>query len=258
MKATQINLPNPCSEDWNTMKELSSGRQCQTCNTFIRDFSQLSYSQVHYILKQSNGRTCGRFNVNQLNRDLDLGKRRNAPDLLGVILGMTLLLTTYPVLASEESLVPAPISLIEEIQKEHAILKDGHEYIKVRFQVIDANTADPAIFVKVILKNEQNVVIGGAVSDLDGYVTLNLSPDQMKEVSSVTFNSLEHSELILDWNQGENWDLEGINIIELTKTEESELMMVGIIIEVKNPRKVQRQQKRESRKLLREEKRMNN
>ena len=73
----QIRLPNPCHEDWNKMSPAEQGRFCNSCQKAVVDFTGMSDSQlVAFFKKPSTGSICGRFDNDQLGRNLSIpGKR---------------------------------------------------------------------------------------------------------------------------------------------------------------------------------------
>jgi len=73
----QIQLPKPCHENWNKMNPVEQGRFCNSCQKAVVDFTGMSDTQlVAFFKKPSTGSVCGRFDKDQLERDLSVpGKR---------------------------------------------------------------------------------------------------------------------------------------------------------------------------------------
>lgn len=73
-KTTQIlSVPEPCSEDWNTMPENEKGRYCAVCDKTLVNFADMSDEEVSKTIedKKSKGeKVCGHFRNDQLNRPL--------------------------------------------------------------------------------------------------------------------------------------------------------------------------------------------
>ncbi|MGC4099760.1 carboxypeptidase regulatory-like domain-containing protein [Ferruginibacter sp.] len=65
-----INIPDPCSQNWDAMAPSGEGRQCSKCNTIIYDFSQMSDEELLQFFKKHPATHCGRFHNSQLNRDI--------------------------------------------------------------------------------------------------------------------------------------------------------------------------------------------
>ncbi|MBK0403992.1 hypothetical protein I5M27_13435 [Adhaeribacter sp. BT258] len=68
----QINVPEPCEQDWNAMIPQGNGRFCDVCQKCVIDFSTKSDREVIEIFSRSNNKVCGRFREDQLNRNLIL------------------------------------------------------------------------------------------------------------------------------------------------------------------------------------------
>jgi hypothetical protein len=76
-KHIQISIDEPCHENWDEMSTTEKGRFCASCQKQVLDFSGMSDSQVAaFFKKPSNGSVCGRFHNDQLNRDIEIPKKR--------------------------------------------------------------------------------------------------------------------------------------------------------------------------------------
>ncbi|GAB5418391.1 MAG: hypothetical protein Crog4KO_15050 [Crocinitomicaceae bacterium] len=257
MKGYKIQIPNPCSQDWKDMTPRTGGRHCESCNTVVVDFSKMSDTRIYHHLTQSNGKACGRIRKDQLNRVMRLESHRNSPNLLSVVLGMTLLLSTYPVQANELQMSFAPITLIDQLDKNEE-LKDGHEPIRLRFRIIDEETLEPIPFVKLYVLGENDEVYTGVVTDFDGYGTIELSPDHLESAKTLHLNGIEYGETRLTWS--EVWETEGTHDIKLTSiySREDLIMVGGISLDTVYDKKTTRKQKRYLRRENRREKKSNN
>ncbi|MBL4623976.1 MAG: hypothetical protein JKY42_02365, partial [Flavobacteriales bacterium] len=68
-----INIPEPCQEDWNKMTSNEQGAFCGSCQKTVVDFSKMDNQQIRdYFLAKSEQKTCGRFNSKQLNKPISL------------------------------------------------------------------------------------------------------------------------------------------------------------------------------------------
>ena len=76
-KKLQLQIPEPCHEDWNNMIPGDKGRFCDSCQKTVHDFTSMSDAQlVAYFKKPSTGSLCGRFLDEQLDRSIEIpGKR---------------------------------------------------------------------------------------------------------------------------------------------------------------------------------------
>jgi len=62
----KISIPKPCHEDWNAMLPEEKGRFCLKCTKTVVDFSNQSKDQIKSFFKESTGKVCGRFSLNQV------------------------------------------------------------------------------------------------------------------------------------------------------------------------------------------------
>ncbi|MFD2917962.1 carboxypeptidase-like regulatory domain-containing protein [Psychroserpens luteus] len=75
MRATlNINIPEPCHEDWSKMTVQEKGRHCASCEKTVYDFTTKTDEQIvrTYL---DEGKVCGRFKSTQLNRELVLTRK---------------------------------------------------------------------------------------------------------------------------------------------------------------------------------------
>jgi hypothetical protein len=76
-KKIQLSIPKPCQEDWDAMTPVEKGKFCGSCQKQVVDFSTMSDRQLAaFFKKPSTGTVCGRFMTNQLDRDIEIPKKR--------------------------------------------------------------------------------------------------------------------------------------------------------------------------------------
>lgn len=68
----QIQIQNPCNEDWHAMPVLGNGRYCAICNKCVIDFTTKTDREVIEIFSRTEERLCGQFREDQLNRNMIL------------------------------------------------------------------------------------------------------------------------------------------------------------------------------------------
>jgi Secretion system C-terminal sorting domain len=81
-KQLQLTIPIPCHEDWDAMTPVDKGKFCGSCQKQVVDFSDMSDRQVAEFFKKpilslsKGGSVCGRFMNDQLDRAIDIPKKR--------------------------------------------------------------------------------------------------------------------------------------------------------------------------------------
>lgn len=77
MSKIEINIPKPCSENWNKMSPNEKGHFCGSCQKTVFDFTKLSDKAIVDKIRFENS-LCGRFSIEQLNRELVVPKKKSA------------------------------------------------------------------------------------------------------------------------------------------------------------------------------------
>lgn len=76
-KAIQLSVSEPCHENWDKMSPVNQGRFCGSCQKQVVDFSVMSDGELlQFFQKPSTGSVCGRFMNDQLDRKLDVPKKK--------------------------------------------------------------------------------------------------------------------------------------------------------------------------------------
>src|SRR5215208_6759999 len=76
-KKFQLQIPTPCHENWDNMSPVEKGRFCDSCQKQVVDFSNMSDREIAVFFKKpSTGSVCGRFMHDQLDRDIEIPRKR--------------------------------------------------------------------------------------------------------------------------------------------------------------------------------------
>lgn len=76
-KKIKLTISDPCHESWDAMTPVEKGKFCGSCQKQVVDFSNMSDRQIaEFFKKPSTGSVCGRFMTGQLDRDIDIPKKR--------------------------------------------------------------------------------------------------------------------------------------------------------------------------------------
>jgi hypothetical protein len=64
-----IQIPEPCSENWDMMSPQEKGRFCSVCRKCVIDFTEKQPQEIQEIIEEKKDeRICGRFYDHQLNK----------------------------------------------------------------------------------------------------------------------------------------------------------------------------------------------
>lgn len=75
-KSLQLNIAEPCHENWQNMTPQEQGRFCGSCQKTVVDFTMMSDQEVlNYFLKTDHN-VCGRMAEDQLNKELKITGRK--------------------------------------------------------------------------------------------------------------------------------------------------------------------------------------
>lgn len=91
-KKIQIQIDDPCHEDWDKMTPKEQGRYCDSCSKVVIDFSGWSDGRISDFLKENRSKDmCGNFFEDQLNRPISNSYQGyNTFNLKAVLLGASL------------------------------------------------------------------------------------------------------------------------------------------------------------------------
>lgn len=75
-KHIQVQVPDPCHENWSQMTDTDKGRFCLSCSKEVIDFSMMTDQEILNHISKAAGGVCGRFNKEQLNRDMIMERKK--------------------------------------------------------------------------------------------------------------------------------------------------------------------------------------
>ena len=76
-KKIQLTVPTPCHENWDAMTPVEKGKFCGSCQKQVMDFTVMSDREIaQFFKKPSTGSVCGRFMNDQLDREMEIPKKR--------------------------------------------------------------------------------------------------------------------------------------------------------------------------------------
>lgn len=158
----KLDIKNPCTQKWDEMQPMGTGRHCGSCNHVIHDFSKMNNNELLQML-QSGKYSCGMFTKDQMGmlymeKGRTSGRKKYWSALAASIIAGTLQLTV--------SYAQSPIRRNHAIVDDRLLGKDPQEKTettipeketvkkeKFSFLVVDAETNGPLKFAQVEMMN---------------------------------------------------------------------------------------------------------
>ena len=173
-KTFQVNIPEPCNEDWSKMTPQEQGRFCGKCAKTIIDYSYQSDRAIAKVLKENNGQICGRFRSDQLQRDLVFEPQfyqNTRWKAFGLMLSGLLAAGT---LKGQEVITPSnPIEVNNKTTSEKQNKTRLENQIMLSGRILDDSTKTSLIGATIILKGSNL----GCATDVNGVFQLAISTE---------------------------------------------------------------------------------
>jgi hypothetical protein len=115
-KPLQISIPTPCHENWAAMTPSDKGRFCASCQKNVIDFTRASDREIAQALRQDK-KLCGKFRVNQLERDLVIPKEKSS---LWAVASAAVI--SFLTIGSNEVLAQEPVSTEQTLTQNEDML----------------------------------------------------------------------------------------------------------------------------------------
>ena len=170
----QIEVKNPCSEDWKKMKGNAKVRFCSHCNLNVNNLSALTRREALKIVRRSKGRICVRYVQNPVDKTPVFAERlhqitRRAGIAAGV-LGASLTLSSLSYAQGSPRLVKGDANSQTEISQVES--PESNKNLQP-ISSISGTITDPvgAVIpnISVVLINEENKEMRKAVSNEEGF-----------------------------------------------------------------------------------------
>ena len=172
-KPIQINIPNPCTQNWDEMTPAAQGRFCGQCQKTVINFTLWSDAALYNFFSKNTGHICGRYLATQLSRPINIPYQPHSRLYrLTIALGLSLAFVPTPHLLAQNR--PPLVTQTDTSQKKKPT---ENQFGTISGRVFDEKK-EPMINagVQVFLNG---VVVGGNVTDYDGkYVITNLEPGE--------------------------------------------------------------------------------
>ena len=173
-KQFQLDIPQPCHEDWNKMTPEGKGRHCASCEKIVVDFTTMTQKELIEFFQNPPQKVCGRFQKEQLRtytlptHGFHVGWRPMAA-VLGLGLATSIVLPSYG-----QSFPDNPTPISGPTYSESSLqTRTTHRSNSIRGQIIERESYDVLPGVNVILADYGE----GVITDLDGNFSLTVPHD---------------------------------------------------------------------------------
>ena len=163
----QINIPEPCHEDWNTMSPCEHGRFCAHCQKKVIDFTTWSDTALFQFFSKNEAPVCGRFSTYQIDRPINIPHQPHSRLYrIAVGLGLVLIFTQAP---EANARTRAPF-VMEQLVDNPGDKNDSTGTGTISGQVVD--TAGQPVIGAVIELTRSGMSRISATTDYDGNYTI--------------------------------------------------------------------------------------
>ena len=205
-KKFQLQIPQPCHEDWNKMTPGDKGRFCDSCQKTVRDFTGMSDAQlITFFKKPSTGSVCGRFFNDQLDRDFEIPRKRIPWIRYFFQIAIPAFLISSNAKSQGKPRFLGDTVLVDsnktgnKLNEACRIIPDTNKSKKVTGKLVDEK-GEAIPYATVIVKGTRT----GVAADANGNYNIDLIPD--RSPATLVFSSVgfETKEIIIDTNKVEN------------------------------------------------------
>ncbi len=179
--AIRLQIPEPCGEDFSAMHALPGGRHCEKCEKTIVDFREMTDRELVRLYQQRQGRICGIFRPDQLERNLPLpqppGTNKNWSAIAAVASALMLGTT-----AGAQQLVAPQFQteIVSPAKKQMPDTAPGK--LTIAGQVLDEK-GEPLPFASVILEGTTR----GTETELDGFFSIEITDGIAEQELTISF-----------------------------------------------------------------------
>ncbi len=170
-QSIQINIPNPCSQNWDKMTPSGNGRHCAHCSTAVIDFTTWTDAELYQFFAKGNEHVCGRYLSTQLNRPINiLPQPHSRLYRMVVAMGLTLIFG---------GVVEAKVQSKVLVQQNDTVKKAVHtEDLKTGVMGTVADSAKEPVVNALIIACLNGREMGSTITNIDGQYSMQLTPGQ--------------------------------------------------------------------------------
>lgn len=177
-----LDIPNPCTQNWDELQSISDGRFCMHCNKTVIDFTQYTDADLyHFFAKHGTQNVCGRLSAAQLRRKIVLPSQPHSK-LYTMFVGLGLVLVFAPISDIAAQVTPPQVQKQIVLTPQEDAVKDG-EYYTIKGRVVDFDhNPIVAIQVNLIISKRVPFEYWKTTTNKDGFFTFELSKKYVSKV----------------------------------------------------------------------------
>jgi hypothetical protein len=169
-KSLQLNIAEPCHEDWQNMTPDQQGRFCGSCQKTVVDFSIMSDQEVLNYFLQANHQICGRFAADQVDRELVITEKKKRFSWAYV---WNVLLATFLVTEANAQVKPKSKKTVTTITRQGQLGEVAYMPVEpvqtvipvtIKGKITDAGNNQPLVGATITIKGAE----GGTMADTSG------------------------------------------------------------------------------------------
>lgn len=226
-KDLTIKIITPCNQDWAQLSTAEGGRFCESCNKTVTDFTGLSDQELISVIAQTNGNSCGRFHISQLNRQITPIQQNTFKYNFKKLLTPLLFLPFVNPSDAHSAALKQSITSVDTFRKktEHTdkSLKGSSQLYIIRGRVYDSSLKVGLEGVSVMVNNKY-----GCTTVKDGVFQLELPHKYLKRNFSIRIASVGYNFVTVKVeNKKGGFDKELTVYLHPRIIDESEVIIVG-------------------------------
>ena len=185
MKKIHLSIPKPCHENWDRMTLADKGKYCGSCQKVVTDFTTMSDREIIQFFKKPTGSVCGRFNQEQLERDINIPGKR----IPWIRYFFQISLPAFLFSMKAQAQMGIPINKVDTLQvpgkKVEISTSKKPSFIQVKGKITDVND-NPIQGASIRVTGSKNAV----TSDVNGFYQVSSPPGGWIEISAVGYESV--------------------------------------------------------------------
>ncbi len=180
----QINIPQPCHEDWTQMTSQQQGRFCDSCQKCVVDFTNYTDTELHRFLQEHQGeKVCGRFKNTQLNRAINIPPQPHSTIYKWIVAaGLALVISAVP---NSPTFAQAPVQ--QEQLHEVPFVQNKKEVdtsiitdpVNISGNVLDERKEPIYGAIAALMAGDET--IGGAATDTNGQFSITIDKSDIQD-----------------------------------------------------------------------------